>query len=470
MRLKVFGVIASLTLFASPSAAERRVSEEALLFRQLRDGVFTVLSEEGKGSGFLVDRRGFVATNAHVIGTSRRIAVQLNDSTKVSAIVCAQDKQNDVAILRINPTLCFSLPVLPIQPDTLDLAMEGERVIAIGSPLNQERILTTGIVSKVERTAIISDVNINHGNSGGPLINLDGQTIAINTFGDFSSSGGPGVSGSISIRLIDKPLADALLASIDVPPPPATHLPVMPRAQYPIESLKRAALAADWNYKPYRVSAGNYEITVMTPPFMYHEEKRREVELASSRQAKSSTSDNTVAYDAFSDLRSWTQYLGQLAPAVTIQVVPKVGETGGSVFANLLGAAASAYSGTAYYGSHKYEFKADLNDFDLCSGDSVIGDIQRGMSWQPLDFQISGWYASASANDLARAGVFIFDPSVFLPGSTEWPQLAFDIHSEKNPDVGERFPVPQETLEAIAIDFQDYYWAQAAKSARLVVH
>lgn len=469
MRRVFWAVLLAAIALSSTAIAQRRVSEEAILFRQLRDGVFTVLSEEGKGSGFLVDAQGLIATNAHVVGSSRRISVLLNDSTKVAAVLRAADKNNDIAILQINPTMCAGLPVLTVRPDTADLAMEGERVIAIGSPLNQERILTTGIVSKVEKTAIISDVNINHGNSGGPLINLDGEVIAINTFGDFTRSGGPGISGSICVRLLDKPLAEARQSMLRAAPPSSDLLPVLPRSTFPMDALKKAALVKKWDYDPYRISAGNYDVTVMTPPLMYHEEKKREIELAQKRQNESSNSTGSVEYDAFADLKSWAQYLGAFTPTVTIQVVPKVGETGGSAFLNLLGAVASGVSGTPYYGSHKYEFKADLNDFDLCRDDSVVVDIHRGMSWQPMDFQIVGWYSSASGNDLARAGVFVYDPSIFLPGQAAWPRLSMEIRSEKNPDQVERFDVPQETIEAVAYDFQDYCWQESSRFAKLLV-
>ena len=74
----------------------------------------------------------------------------------------------------------------------------GERVIAIGSPLNQEKILTSGIISKLETGLVIHDVNINPGNSGGPLINMNGEVIAVNSFGDFSSRV-PCIYGSVNI-------------------------------------------------------------------------------------------------------------------------------------------------------------------------------------------------------------------------------------------------------------------------------
>ena len=73
------------------------------------------------------------------------------------------------------------------------------------------------------------------------------------------------------------------------------------------------------------------------------------------------------------------------------------------------------------------------------------------------------------ADDLARAGVFVYDPAVFMPEQLAWPVLAIEICSEKTPDRKERFDVPQRALEAIAVDFQEYYWQERSRFAKLVV-
>ena len=224
----------------SQAIAAREVSEEAIIFRATRDAVFTVYGDRGHGSGFLVDKAGLILTNSHVIASSNRISVQLNPKTRVPATPLAEDKQKDIAVLQIAPKVVKELPVLKLADrPAVDLAFEGEKVIAIGSPLNQIRILTSGIVSKVEERAIISDVNINPGNSGGPLINMDSEVIAINTFGDVPLRG-PGVSGSVSISLALSLLHQARDRVHD-DPPPSTLLPVVPEDPFPIEGLKWAS-------------------------------------------------------------------------------------------------------------------------------------------------------------------------------------------------------------------------------------
>lgn len=243
MKVKILTLVVSLIfcdIVCSQVSAARKVSEEAIIFRGTRDAVFTIYGDRSQVSGFLVDKVGLILTNSHVIAASIRLSVQLDRNTRVPAMLLAEDKQKDIAVLRGAPDVVKELPILKIadRPST-DLAFEGEKVIAIGSPLNQTRILTSGIVSKVEERAIILDVNINPGNSGGPLINIDSEVIAINTFRG-PSLGGAGVSGSVPIS-IALPLLDQARGRLHEQPPPPTLLPVAPEDPFPLEGVKWAA-------------------------------------------------------------------------------------------------------------------------------------------------------------------------------------------------------------------------------------
>src|SRR5439155_17703701 len=92
--------------------AQRRISPEALIFRQVKNGVATVYNDEGHGSGFLVDSLGLILTNDHVAGGSTRITVKFDDSTRVEAVLLAANPQADVAVIRVNPVIAARFPVL----------------------------------------------------------------------------------------------------------------------------------------------------------------------------------------------------------------------------------------------------------------------------------------------------------------------------------------------------------------------
>lgn len=121
---RVLLVLAAI-LIPTAGYAQRQITPEAMLFREYRDGVFTIFGDAGHGSGFLVAESGLVITNQHVIANSRYVRVQVDDSVKVAADVVAVDSAQDVAVLRIHPSVVEGLPVLKLAPRREELAFEG---------------------------------------------------------------------------------------------------------------------------------------------------------------------------------------------------------------------------------------------------------------------------------------------------------------------------------------------------------
>src|SRR5260370_31043711 len=183
---------------SAPGAPVRKIDELTTLFQKYQNSVFTVWSEIGSGTGFLIDPNGLILTNQHVIGPSELISVQSDGKRNVAARLLTFDPEKDVAGLWANMNAFPEATVAPIAQAEggHDIAVEGERVFTIGSPLSRKKILTSGIVSKVEERAIISDININHGNSGGPLFNSLGTVVGLTTFKEQSNS----VSGIVRIE------------------------------------------------------------------------------------------------------------------------------------------------------------------------------------------------------------------------------------------------------------------------------
>ncbi len=156
--------------------------------------------ERGVGSGFIIDANGVVLTNAHVVEGATTIYVTLTDKREFKAKLLGADKRTDLAVLKIEAT---GLPRLPLGDSSK--VKVGEWVVAIGSPFGLENTVTAGIVSAKSRDTgdylpfIQTDVAVNPGNSGGPLLNTAGQVIGINSQ-IFSRSGGyMGISFAIPI-------------------------------------------------------------------------------------------------------------------------------------------------------------------------------------------------------------------------------------------------------------------------------
>ena len=160
----------------------------------------------GFGSGFVLSEDGYVVTNAHVVRNASEITLELPDGREFDAEVVGSDERSDVALLKVNAT---GLPTLALgDSDSLKV---GQWVLAIGSPFGFEYTATQGIVSALSRSLpteenyvpfIQTDVAVNPGNSGGPLFDLNGNVIGVNSQ-IFSRSGGyMGLSFAIPINVV----------------------------------------------------------------------------------------------------------------------------------------------------------------------------------------------------------------------------------------------------------------------------
>ncbi|MGH8209096.1 MAG: DegQ family serine endoprotease [Steroidobacteraceae bacterium] len=156
----------------------------------------------GAGSGFIVSSDGYILTNTHVVGNADEVTVRLTDRREFPAKVIGADERTDVAVIKINAT---KLPIVRLGDPTK--IKPGQWVLAIGSPFGFENSATAGIISATSRSLpsdnyvpfIQTDVAVNPGNSGGPLFNLSGEVIGINSQ-IFSRTGGyMGVSFAIPI-------------------------------------------------------------------------------------------------------------------------------------------------------------------------------------------------------------------------------------------------------------------------------
>jgi len=205
------GSLANSGVMASPNNVSQAARDAALtddeainvrVYRQASPAVANILTKateydffmdpvpvEGAGSGFVIDEKGYILTNFHVVQEAQSIEVVLGDQTRFPGKFIGADQRNDVALVKIDPK-GKHLVALPLG-DSAALQV-GQKVLAIGNPFGFQSTLTTGVVSALGRTvqtsqttlideAIQTDAAINRGNSGGPLINSHGEVIGINS-------------------------------------------------------------------------------------------------------------------------------------------------------------------------------------------------------------------------------------------------------------------------------------------------
>jgi len=170
-----------------------------------------IIPRQGQGSGFVIDNRGYIMTNNHVVANAQKITVTMANSKKVQATLVGRDPRSDLAVIRISPKEVHSVARL----GDSESVRPGQKAIAIGNPFGLSHTLTTGIVSALNRSIrtedgnqiddlIQTDAAINPGNSGGPLLNSNGDVIGVNT-AIFSVSGGYlGIGFAIPINVAKK--------------------------------------------------------------------------------------------------------------------------------------------------------------------------------------------------------------------------------------------------------------------------
>ncbi len=168
-----------------------------------------VPKEGGSGSGVIIDERGYVLTNYHVVKDAFKVFISLADGTRFDGKVLGSDSENDLAIVKFDPPKALTLTIVPYG-DSASLKV-GQKVLAIGNPFGLDATLTAGIVSglgrpvqqdarTVIRDMIQTDASINPGNSGGPLLNSHGEIIGINTMIYSPSGGSVGVGFAVPVN------------------------------------------------------------------------------------------------------------------------------------------------------------------------------------------------------------------------------------------------------------------------------
>jgi len=207
--------------------------ENIKVYEQLNEGVVNITTETvainwflepvpqsgGSGSGSIIDTRGYVLTNNHVIENAYKIFINLADGSQYEGKIVGTDPENDLAVIKFDPPRGVQLTTIPFG-DSSNLKV-GQKVLAIGNPFALERTLTVGIVSglgrpiqtsskTIIRDMIQTDASINPGNSGGPLLDAQGRMIGINTMIYSPSGGSIGIGFAVPVNTAKRVVAELI--------------------------------------------------------------------------------------------------------------------------------------------------------------------------------------------------------------------------------------------------------------------
>jgi S1-C subfamily serine protease len=165
------------------------------------------------GSGFVIDKAGYIITNYHVVGAAQSVRVSFSNSDSMKAQIVGRDPSTDIALLKVEAS---SRALRPLELGDSDTVQVGDQVAAIGNPFGYDRSISAGIVSALQRSlvspdgspidrVIQTDAPLNHGNSGGPLLNAQGQVVGVSSAistGDTGEQGNVGIGFAIPINTV----------------------------------------------------------------------------------------------------------------------------------------------------------------------------------------------------------------------------------------------------------------------------
>jgi putative serine protease PepD len=226
-------VVRQVTVAGGTPAASRTALTVGQVYERARKGVVEITvsaaaasafpgqgsgTQQAQGSGFVYDDEGHIVTNQHVVDGAETVSVRLWNGDTYQATVVGSDPSTDLAVLEIDA------PASVLEPLTLGDATElavGDGVVAIGSPLGLEETVTTGIVSALHRQmeapngytindSIQTDAAINHGNSGGPLLDLNGEVVGVNAQIASDSGGNDGIGFAIPSNTVESIVSQLL--------------------------------------------------------------------------------------------------------------------------------------------------------------------------------------------------------------------------------------------------------------------
>jgi hypothetical protein len=422
--------------------AQTSAYDYSKLYERVSPAVVQVTTDDGSGSGFLVTPFGHIATNYHVIRNSRYLAVQFPGGRKVKAAVVAVNPHYDMALLKVNSAVVDGIEPLAILPEEKELTVKvGIPVVAIGSPLNQKFLMTQGILSKVDETTVLGDFLLQAGNSGGPLMNQEGEVLGINTFGEAN------IAGAIRIATLRDFVTSAELLgeSIKTEPPP-DQLQSVRAARYPVDALNRKIDTEPLDMEAYKFKAGDFSITAITPVLIGKIQTIAEKRRAMNRQERRGKNISDTSYHGMEEpYYEWHRSTEtSLDFAVTFDIRPESGPTKRKMSSKMI----PPPFRFGKSGRTEMEFKGEFLEFRIYRDGKLIEPIVPGRQVvEGSSDQKNSFFV-----DQAYAGSYVYSPDEFLTG-TEFKMQVIDARTPNQVHKEVVFTADSKLIKQLRADF-----------------
>jgi trypsin-like peptidase len=396
---------------AAASSETPSDTDPSFLASQWQQSVVALWTPTRHASGFVIDARGLIVTNAHAVGMATSAEAQVGPDVKVRAPVLAADSTRDVAILRVNASVISSLRPLPLgcgqrRPSVTN----GQELYAIGAEITGTKGLTPGNVTGVGPRLLLSDLALARASAGGPVFTVGGL-IGFTTVDDRDPDGRSDTR-VIRIDEVCAVMASAEKTMTEATPPDAMHLPLDPRP-VAINALRDAVKNRAGSLSPYSMSTTDFVVTFITPVHRYgaKDQVRRPV----------------------MDFGNWSEYLADYPRALLVRVTPRMAE---GMWAKVARGAAMT-QGTSLPPMKRA--KAGFLRMRAFCGDTEVTPIHPFV----LEHRMS-------ETEVVDEGLYMFDPSALGP---QCSAVRLTVYSENQPDKGDTRVVDQKVLEQITRDF-----------------
>ena len=424
------------TVSPAAGAASGPATDPSISLPRWFDSVVAVWTPYVRASGFVVDTAGLIVTSGRIVGAETSVEVQLTPSVKVAARVIESDPARDVAILLVDPQVVASLRPVPLgcgspsRPSVVD----GEEIWALGAPFRGPKRMTSGVVSRIDPRAIMSDTRLSNGSAGGPVFAADGTLIGITTL-TTDDERDLGRSRAVRIDGACDAVASAARKLKD-PAPTGAHLPVEPVRPFPAEALKSAAESRKGAVSAYQISSSEFDIAFITPVLTYTAQSREESRRGYTTSATLAGPEGQLSARTLLDFGAWSDYVADFPPVLLVRATPKFEEG----FWTKVARGAARTQGMALPPIKR--FKSGFARMTALCGDTEVVPIH------PFKIQ-----QRISETDEITEGLYVFDPGALGP---HCGTVTLVLYSEKDPTKADRRIVDATVLEQLAKDFAPY--------------
>ena len=426
-----------------PARADAAASQDAdpmFLLPRWQDSVVVIWTELARGSGFVVDGKGLIATSQRLIGTATSVEVQFTASIKVTANVVKSDRPRDVAVLRIEPSSIASIRSISLgcgQAETPPI-VEGQELFALGIPRRQAADMREGTVSRLDPRRLGSTITMDLGAAGGPVFTADGRVAGMAVTAENDETRNARVQ-VVRTAGICEAVAEAETKLGQAESPSAARLPVESTMLPPIDGLKDAVSRRAGSLSPYQTSSSTFDIAFITPLMIYglqYQADRVERRGGAGSGTRPPARREPAVVPPLLYFHNWSEYVSDLPSVLLVRVTPKQVEGFWTTVAR-----GAAYTQGVALPSMKHAATGFARMKAFCGSTKVV----------PIHpFKIE---QRISETEAIAEGLHVFAPDAFGPHCAD---VRFEIYSEKAPLKPEPRAVDASIVQQVWQDFAPY--------------